>query len=295
MAGRVVLVVGGSSGIGLAAALEFSRRHDRLVLAARSSEALISAEKQCHEAGAQDVAVVEADLSRSDGGTRAVQAATEAFGRLDVLVHTATSMAYGSVEAVPADVFEQVVDVAVHGTARLARAALPVFRQQSRGVFIVINSLLGSITVPYMGAYSTAKWGQRAVARTLQQETRKDPGIHVCIVSPGSINTPIYYQAANYLDHEARPPVPVLQPERAGTVIAELADRPRKHVSIPVGPVNPLAIAGFRFLPAVYDRIVGPLFSLAAVTSAPRGNDTGTVFEPHSDAEQVHGNWPHVV
>src|ERR1700710_3013761 len=142
MSGRVVLIVGGSSGIGLAAALEFARKHDRLVLAARGSEALIAAEKQCREAGAQDVAVVEIDLARADSGTRAVQAATDAFGRLDVLAHTATSMAYGSIEAVPPEVFEQVVDVAAHGTARLARAALPVFRQQGRGVFIIVNSLL---------------------------------------------------------------------------------------------------------------------------------------------------------
>ena len=60
-------------------------------------------------------------------------------------------------------------------------------------MFIGVNSLLGSVTVPQMGAYATAKWAQRGLLRTLQQETRDEPGLHVCIVSPGSINTPIYY------------------------------------------------------------------------------------------------------
>ena len=110
----------------------------------------------------------------------------------------------------PADLFEGVVDTAIHGTARLARAVLPVFRRQRRGVFVVVNSLLGSITVPNMGAYATSKWGQRAVARTLQQELRGERGVHVCIVSPGRINTPIYYQAANHTGRDARPPGPTL-------------------------------------------------------------------------------------
>jgi short-subunit dehydrogenase len=143
-----------------------------------------------------------------------------------------------------------------------------------------------------MGAYSTAKWGQRAIARTLQQELRDERDVHVCIVSPGSTNTPIYYQAANYLDHEARPPVPVLQPERVASEIVELSRRPRGHVSVPVGPPNPVIITGFRFLPFVYDRIVGPLFRVGALTRKEQGPTSGNVLSPQADEERVHGHWP---
>jgi NAD(P)-dependent dehydrogenase (short-subunit alcohol dehydrogenase family) len=201
-------------------------------------------------------------------------------------------MAYGSVEDVPADVFQRVVDVAVTGTANVARATLRVFRRQGRGTLIVLNSLLGSVTVPRMGAYATAKWGQRAIVRTLQQELRPERGIAVCLVSPGSVNTPIYYQAANYLGRRLRPPRPVRAPDKVGLVIAHLADRPRQHVSVPVGVTNPVLISGFRLVPFAYDRLVGAAFRLLSVTRERADCGAGNVERPRPALERRHGHWP---
>jgi NAD(P)-dependent dehydrogenase (short-subunit alcohol dehydrogenase family) len=290
--GRVVLVVGGSSGIGLASALAFAARGDHLLLASRSGEALGAATAACRAAGGNTVHTVVADLSTPCGADSIIEAAMSRHGRIDVVVHTATVMGYGTVEAMPAEVFTAVVDGAVQGTLHLARAVLPIMRRQHAGVFIGVNSLLGSVTVPQMGAYATAKWAQRALLRTLQQETRNEPGVHVCIVSPGSINTPIYYQAANYTGRTTRPPWPVVSPERVAAEIAGLADRPRRHVSVPVGPTNLIIIAGFRFLPLLYDRLVGPLFRLAALTSPSTTETPGNVHQPTPGQERVRGRWP---
>lgn len=292
MTDRAVLVVGASSGIGLAAALEFSSRGDRLTLVSRSEEALAAARERCLAAGAPAVITVAADVLRPDEMQRAVDEAVSAHGHLDVIVHTAAVMGYGRLEDLPPDVFRTIVDTAVMGTLHLARAALPVLRRQEHGTMIFVNSLLGSVTVPGMGAYATSKWGQRAVIRTLQQELRSVRGVEVCMVSPGSINTPIYYLAANYLGRPARPPVPVLQPERAGRVIAGLAQRPRAHVSVPVGPVNPLIIFGYRFLPYLYDLMVSPLFRIGALARGRRDAGEGTVFRPDPAKERLRGRWP---
>ncbi len=292
MTGRVVVVVGASSGIGLAAAIAFATRDDHLVLVSRSAQALEAAETACRGAGTGEVDTVVGDIGDPATADRIVARTLERYGRLDVVVHSATVMGYGTVETMPSDVFTAVVDTAVHGTVHLSRAVLPVMRRQHAGTFIGINSLLGSITVPHMGAYAASKWGQRAVLRTLQQETRDEPGVHVCIVSPGSINTPIYYQAANYSGQAVRPPWPVLSPERVGAAILRLADRPRRHVSVPVGPGNPVIIAGFRLLPLVYDRLVGPLFRLAALTRKRVAPTTGNVHQPLPARERVHGRWP---
>jgi NAD(P)-dependent dehydrogenase (short-subunit alcohol dehydrogenase family) len=238
------------------------------------------------------VDTVVVDVLDPAGAGRLVGRALDRHGRIDVVVHTAAVMGYGTVEAMPAEVFTAVVDTAVHGTVHLARAVLPVLRGQHAGTFIGVNSLLGSVTVPRMGAYATSKWGQRAVLRTLQQETRDEPGVAVCIASPGSINTPIYYQAANYTGHAVRPPWPVLAPERVATAITRLADRPRRHVSVPIGPGNPLIIAGFRLLPRLYDRLVGPLLQLAVLTRGRWRPTPGTVHRPAPAQERVHGHWP---
>ncbi len=291
-AARVVLIVGATSGIGLATAVAFAARADKLVLVSRSPEALDAAEAACRGAGADVVDTIAEDLTDPAATARLVARTLERHGRIDVVVHTAAVMGYGSVEEMPAEVFTTVVDTAVHGTVHLARAVLPVMRRQRVGTFIGVNSLLGSITVPQMGAYAVSKWGQRAVLRTLQQETRDEPGVSVCIVSPGSINTPIYYQAANYTGHVVRPPWPVLAPERVATAITRLADRPRRHVSVPIGPGNPLVITGFRLLPLLYDRLVGPLLQLAVLTRERLRPTPGTVHHPEPARERIHGRWP---
>lgn len=287
-----MLIFGGSSGIGLATALRLAAAGARLVLSSRSAVALDRAARQCREAGAGDVHTVVADVLRADQVEQAVAVATRELGELDAVVYTAAVMAYGAVESVPVDVFATVVDTAVHGTLHVARAVLPVFRHQHRGTLVVVNSLLGAVTVPNMGAYATSKWGQRALVRTLQQELRRVRGVHVCQVSPGSVNTPVYYQAANYLGRQARPPAPVLQPETVARAVVGLFDHPRRNVSVPVGPANPLEVAGFRFVPRLYDTLVGPLFRVGALTRQHLPPTAGNVQRPASDAERVHGRWP---
>lgn len=289
---RSCLVVGATSGIGLATAVELARRGNALTLAARPGSALTAAREACEQAGAPSVLTVEADINRPSDVESLVAAHMAAHDALDMVVHTAAVMGYGPLETLPPDVFAAVVDTAIHGTMNLARVVLPRQREQQQGVFVIVNSLLGSVTVPDMGAYAVSKWGQRAVAHTLQQETRDVPGIHVCIASPGSINTPIYYQAASTLDHEARPPVPVLQPETAGRHIADLLDHPKRHLSIPIGPGNPVIVAGFRLFPRLYDLIVGPGFRLGALTRRRREPGPGTTAAPAPERERARGHWP---
>lgn len=202
---RVVLVVGASSGIGFATARAFAERGEHLVLASRSADALQETARRCTADGAASALVVPADVCDGVAVDALVDAVLEAHGRIDVVVHSATVMAYGDAEVLPAKVFEQVVDTAVHGTANLARAVLPVMRRQQRGALIVVNSIVGQIAAPHMGAYATAKWGQLGLARTLQLETRDAAGVHVSVVVPGGVDTPIYYQAANYAGRVGRP------------------------------------------------------------------------------------------
>jgi NAD(P)-dependent dehydrogenase (short-subunit alcohol dehydrogenase family) len=288
----VVLIIGASSGIGLAAALRFAARGAQLVLVARSRDALNTASEQCRTRGASRVDVVVADMNHSEDIAGAVALAMQTHGRIDVVVLSATVMAYGTIEVMPFEVLQQVVDTAVHGTLHVVQSVMPIFRRQRRGTLIVVNSLLGSVTVPRMGAYATAKWGQRALVRTLQQEVRDEPGINVCLVSPGAVNTPIYQQAGNYVGQSARPPWPVLSPEHLGAAVVRLADHPRGATSFLVGPGNPLIIMGFRLAPFIYDRIVGPLFTLAGLTRDRVEPTPGNVFAAVPELEQQHGEWP---
>ncbi|PRY47850.1 short-subunit dehydrogenase [Geodermatophilus tzadiensis] len=287
---QTVLITGASSGIGRATAHLFARRGASLVLLARGREALEETAAEVRAAGAADVVVCPADVLDEDALRRAVEGTVARTGRLDVVVHAAQVVAYGKLEEVPKEVFERVVDTALHGTGNLARTVLPVFRRQGAGHLVVVSSLLASVTTPFMGSYTTAKWGQLAMIRTLQQETRDVPGIHVSAVAPGGVNTPIYSQAGSYIGLKGRPPIPIYSPERVARSVVARLDRPRRLVQS--GFANPVVILGFRLFPAVYDLLVGPLLRMFALADDDRTPPTeGNVFESRPAGNATKGRW----
>jgi NAD(P)-dependent dehydrogenase (short-subunit alcohol dehydrogenase family) len=285
---QTVLITGASSGIGRATAGRFARRGARLVLLARGPSALEETADEVRTAGAADVLVSPADVTDQAAVRTAVEGAVGRFGGLDVVVHAAQVMAYGRIEEVPAEVFETVVRTGVGGTANVARQVLPVFRRQGRGHLVVVGSLLGSVSAPQMGSYVAAKWGQQGLVRTLQQETRDVPGIHVSMVSPGGVSTPIYTQAGTWMGSSGRPPLPYSSERVAKAVMARL-ERPRRLVQ--AGLFNPVIIAGFRVLPGLYDALVGPVLRAVAVSDDDVPPGPGNVFESRPEGNAVHGRW----
>ncbi|MEV0942726.1 SDR family NAD(P)-dependent oxidoreductase [Micromonospora wenchangensis] len=286
---RVVVVTGATSGIGRAAAREFAGRGDRLVLAARSPESLAEVRRECHDAGAGRVRTVPTDVTDPDALDALADTAVREFGRIDVWVHTAAVMAYGRFEELPAAVFDRVVRTDLLGAAGVVRVALRRFRAAGGGTLILTGSVLGHVTAPYMSGYVTSKWGLQGLVRTVQQEARELPGVHVCLVTPGSVDTPVYQRAANYLGRAGRPPLPVTTPQRVARAVARCADRPRREVS--VGRVNLLMRGGFILLPGVYDALVGPLMRRGGLTGQAVAPHDGVVFAPDPAGAAVRGGW----
>jgi NAD(P)-dependent dehydrogenase (short-subunit alcohol dehydrogenase family) len=286
---QTVLITGASSGIGRATAIELAGSGARLVLFARGEESLEEAAAEARSAGAAAVVVCPGDVTDEDAIRAAVDSAVEQFGRLDVVVHAAQVMAYGRIEDVPREVFEQVVDVAVHGTAIVARVVLPVFRKQGAGHLVVVNSLLGNIAAPLMGSYVTAKWGQLGLVRVLQQETRDEPGISVTAVQPGGVDTPIYVQGATWTGSTGRPPPPVYSPQRVARTIVSTLARPRRVVQ--AGVFNPLITAGFRLVPGIFDVLVGPLLQRMGIANDDVPPTEGNVFESRPEGNATEGGW----
>jgi short-subunit dehydrogenase len=177
----------------------------------------------------------------------------------------------------------------VHGTVHAARVALGQFRSQGHGTLVLTGSLLGEIATPYMSSYVTAKWAVRGLARVLSIETRGERDVHVCVVSPGGVDTPVYRLAANYAGRVGRPPPPIDPPEKvARAVLRTLHDhRPRRSV----GPANVVARLGFTAAPRLFDVLVGPLMRLAGLSRERIGAHDGNVFTPSPGGDAVHGGW----
>jgi NAD(P)-dependent dehydrogenase (short-subunit alcohol dehydrogenase family) len=287
-AARVVLVTGGSSGIGLATALALAAAGDHLMLLARAEGPLAAAAARCRSAGAASVTTVAADVRDAAAVTRAVEQLREAHGRLDVVVHCAGVAAYGRFEDVPAEVFDQALATTLGGAANVSRCALQAFEQDG-GRLVVVGSLLGKISTPFMSSYVTAKWGVHGLVRTLQIESRTTPHIDISLVWPGGVDTPVYLQAGTYLGRHGRPPPPVDPPEKVARRVVSALDRPRREVS--VGPANRIIVAGFHLFPAVFDLLVTPLMRLGGLSREETTDNPGNVLSPSPEGEAVHGRW----
>jgi NAD(P)-dependent dehydrogenase (short-subunit alcohol dehydrogenase family) len=280
----VVLVIGGTSGIGLATAQQVTRDGGRAIVCARDAGRVAAVVRDLP--GATGVA---ADVTDPEAVERAVSASLEAHGRLDAVVLTAQAMAYGTVEQVPHEVFRSINDTAVHGTFHVARAVLPVFRAQGGGSLVVVSSLLAEITVPSMSSYCTAKWGQLGLVRTLQLELRHERDLHVSLVAPGAVDTPIYQQAGTYAGRAGGAPPPVVSPESVAAACVRAIHRPRRLVH--VGPANRLTVIGFRLGPWLYDRMIGPLVQRVVLRGGPVPDSPGNVLEPRPEKESLRGGW----
>jgi short-subunit dehydrogenase len=287
---RVVLVTGASSGIGLATAVEAARRGDHVVLLARAQESLDRAADACREQSPASVETFTADVRDAEAVERVVRQVEQRHGRVDVVVHAAGLVGYGRFEDVPPEVFDAVVSANITGTANVARAVLPGMRARDAGAVYLVGSVIGGLAVPGMTPYVVGKWGIRALARQLQLENRDRRGVHVTLVRPGSIDTPIYTQAANYAGRVGRPPPPVYRPETVARRVLDTVGSPPR--TIDVGVTNPLMLLGFTLAPQLYDVLVGPLYQLLARERTTTPPTAGNALEPRPDGDGLRGRHP---
>lgn len=288
---RVVVITGGSRGIGRAAALRFARRDTRLVLVARDEVALASAAEACRRRSAE-VLTLAIDLATPEGPARATDAAIGRFGRIDVWVAAASVFSYGSVEDTPDAVRDRVVETNLVGHMRAARAVLPHFRARGGGTIVFVGSLYSQVAGPYVSSYVAAKHGLLGFARSLRQEMLAHRGIRVRVVLPASIDTPIYQRAANYTGRTPFPLPPVVSADRVARAIVRVTRGRRLEVGVGAAQfvTRPLqAIA-----PRVYDRFIRALQRTLGLRRRPAAPTPGAVLAPQHDPGAVSGSWPRV-
>jgi len=228
LSGRVAVITGASSGIGLACATLLARQGVAVVLGARRLPLLEETAKEIRGAGGR-AAVLEMDVTREDEVRALVALATKEFGRLDVMLCNAGFGYYAPIDETPADVMQRMMDVNYMGTFYGAVAALPIFRAQNSGHLIFVSSIVGRRGIPQMGAYSATKAAQAGLAESLRAEFTGTP-IHVSCVYPVSTPTEFIDAMARDFGHRISGLGPKQTVESVAAAIVGCIERPRPEV-----------------------------------------------------------------
>src|SRR5690625_1250389 len=153
----VIVITGASSGIGRATALACARQGATVVVSARKVQALETLAAQCEHAGGHALAI-SADVNDQDALDALARETVTNFGRIDVWLNNAGVTAAGRFEALPPDVFRQVMETNFFGTVNGTRAVLPYFREQGSGNLINIASVQARIGASHFSAYCASKF-----------------------------------------------------------------------------------------------------------------------------------------
>jgi NAD(P)-dependent dehydrogenase (short-subunit alcohol dehydrogenase family) len=201
MSGKVVLITGGSRGLGFAIAQEFAGLGCRIVICARDNAELERAAAELRRNGVE-VLGIECDVANQEQVNSMVSRATEHFGRIDVLVNNAGIISVGPLESQTVEDFREAMDVMFWGQVYTTLAVLPQMRQRRSGWIANVSSIGGKISVPHLVPYSCAKFASVGLSEGLCAEVAKD-GISVTTVVPGLMRTGSHINAYFKGDHRA--------------------------------------------------------------------------------------------
>ena len=183
--GKVVVITGASSGLGEATARHLASKGASVFLGARRLDRLQAVVADIQRAGGR-AAAMRVDVTRRAEVDAFLQAATEKFGRIDVLVNNAGLMALAPIGKTLVDEWDRMIDINIKGVLYGIAAALPVFARQKGGHIINIASVAGHKVSMGGAVYCATKHAVRVISEGIRQEV---DGIRTTIISPGAVQS----------------------------------------------------------------------------------------------------------
>ena len=191
--GKVVLITGGSRGLGLALANELGSRGARLALCARDKAELEKACASLRESGIEAYSF-PADVTKTSEVPELANRIANQLGSIDVLVNNAGRISVGSFDSLTHEDYEAAMDLMFWAPVNLTYAVLPHMRAKGSGKIVNITSIGGRVSVPHLLPYSCAKFALVGFSNGLTVELKKK-GIDVLTVVPGLMRTGSYLNA----------------------------------------------------------------------------------------------------
>jgi 3-oxoacyl-[acyl-carrier protein] reductase len=187
--GKAAIVTGSSRGLGLASARALLAEGCRVCVCARGAETLERAAAELRRlTGPESILSVSADLATAQGAETVVNAALQAFGRVDILVNNVGLAKGGEIADTTDAAWQEAFDQTLYPAIRMSRLVVPHMKQQGGGSIVMIASIWGRESGGRM-TYNAVKAAEISLAKSMAQQLAKD-GIRVNSVAPGSILFP---------------------------------------------------------------------------------------------------------
>lgn len=247
----VVVITGGTSGVGRATAQRFAKDGARVAVLARGSEALAATVREIQELGGRGLAI-EVDVADAQQVFDAADHVEHELGPIDIWINNAMTTVFGPVHAIEPHEYRRVTDVTYHGFVWGTQAALNKMRPRNRGTIVQVGSALAYRAIPLQAAYCGAKHAIRAFTDALRCELiHEHSQIQVTMVHLPGVNTPQFHHCLNKLEYEPQPVPPIFQPEITAAAIHRAAYHHRREVY--VGHPTVETIVGNKLAPGWLD------------------------------------------
>lgn len=251
---QVIVVTGGTSGIGLAIVEAAVAAGAAVMVVARDEGGLDALQTRLSAAGAR-IAVQVADVTDHMAVEGVATAATAAFGGFDTWVNNAGVGTYGTLVQVPVADHRRVFDVNYFGTLHGSLVAARHLRARGGGAIVNIGSVLSDRAVIQQGPYCATKHAVQALTDTLRMELeQEDAGISVTLIKPGATDTPFPEHARNFMDEAPRLPPPLYAPGVVADAVIFACAHPAR--TLYAGGAGLLSSALPQLMPRLADRIL---------------------------------------
>jgi NAD(P)-dependent dehydrogenase (short-subunit alcohol dehydrogenase family) len=287
--GKVVLITGGSRGLGLAVAREMAARGARLAICGRDAESLERARASLARAGAEIIAV-PCDVTDRGSVQQLVERVVAELGPVDVLINNAGVIEVGPAETMSLSDYEEAMATNFWGMLYPTLAVLPAMRVRKTGRIVNITSIGGKLGIPHLLPYSASKFASVGFSQGLRTEVAAD-GVRVVTVVPGLMRTGSPRNAVFRGQHrseyawfsisDALPGLSI-SAERAARKIADACVRGDAEVLFPV--TARIAAIASAVAPALTTSVLGAVDRLlpgpAAASGRRRGAESQSWLSP---------------
>jgi NAD(P)-dependent dehydrogenase (short-subunit alcohol dehydrogenase family) len=254
LTGRVVVVTGGTAGVGRAVARGCGRLGATVVILARDPAGLEDARAEIEAAGAR-VLALPVDVSDADAVFAAADRVEAELGPIDVWINNAMATVFSPVADVTPEEVRRVTEVTYLGSVHGTMAALRHMRRRDRGTIVQAGSSLAYRGIPLQAPYCGAKHAIRGFLDSLRAELEHERSrVRLTHVHLPAINTPQFEWARTHRAHRPRPVAPVYSTAAAARAIVGAIARPRRELWL--GGNTTLMILGNMLLPRVFDRLL---------------------------------------